>query len=716
MPEDHTDPPADDDKTQIAQPTPAADDKTEIAPSIEDRTRVVTTPPAQPDPVSVPPAAPMPDAAPLPADNPPVPVPIGTLINNNYEIKELINAGGMGEVFRGENVFTGDAVAIKIVLQSLAHDEKVAALFMREAKVLCQLSDQSIVRYYNFVRDADLDRFCLIMEFIKGISLSDHIRDVAPLTLVQAAGLMRRVAAGLDRAHQMDVIHRDLSPDNVMLRDGSVDDAVLIDFGIAKSAEMAESTLHGQLAGKFKYISPEQLGHFGGHIGPRTDIYGLGLLMAAALRGQPLDMGTSIVQAVNARREIPDLGDIDHALRPLLAHTLEPDPEHRPESMLDVIAMLDNPNKIPSKYGQAQPIASGPLIAPPLVDVPGLRQPPGRPQTAGGFGGGPVDNASATPFGRTTGLEHAAPLPDPAPENGGSVLRWLLVLLLFAGIGAFVAWQQGVFGAQVQVATPVTVPDDGALEQGFDPNTREGFLAAWSDDACVFATRLRAGPNSGRIAAFSSNEGAFEGMREEYDNLFDARPAVLERLVSQEQCPALALANAIRTPAADPPVLILDTDTMRPGGTIVGRISNRSGRPVWVAWVSTKGGVHSLNDRLVEQADGSATFSFGLNPETGGEATPQLVMVLATDGPLIASAKGGVWSKFTAQRIKEIICQLAVLRVQCRRAGRSGQRDQRLVGVTRITIASHRYVEPGCTASEGQVVTHILHDPVIVDQ
>jgi serine/threonine-protein kinase len=613
MTNDPTNPPGDDDKTQIAPPV---EDRTEIAPQPVETGRVTTPPP-------VPPAAPMPDATPLPGESPVVQVPIGTLINNNYEIKELINAGGMGEVFRGENVFTGDAVAIKIVLQSLAHDEKVAALFMREAKVLCQLSDQAIVRYYNFVRDADLDRFCLIMEFIEGTALSDHIRDIAPLTLPQATGLMRRVAAGLERAHEMDVVHRDLSPDNVMLRDGSVDNAVLIDFGIAKSAEMTENTLHGQLAGKFKYISPEQLGHFGGEIGPRTDIYGLGLLMAAALRGKPLDMGSSIVEAVNARREVPDLSDIDAALRPLLMHMLEPDPADRPASMADVIAMLDDPGQISSHNP-----------APVSAVVPGLRQPPGRTASPSIP---PVDSMSGTPFGQTTGLDRPAPEPASAPRGDGA-FRWLLVLLVFGGIGAFFAWQQGLIGSPRPAVLEPTLPI--ATDGSDDPwsSTREGFLAAWSDEPCIYATRLQAGPNSGTIAAFSSTRGAFDQLLDTYDETFNVRPTLSERRTTAEQCPALALADALRNPDAAPPVLTLDTALMQSGGTTVGRLSDRRGRPTWLAWVSDKGGVYNLTGRLTEQGDGSATFSFGLSAEEGAGETPQILIALSSDSPLIAAA------------------------------------------------------------------------------
>jgi serine/threonine protein kinase len=145
-------PPIENNAADMPAPESAPDevisDRTEIAPSAQ--------------------AAPAPEAEKPAAQPHDESVPIGTLINNNYEIKAMIQAGGMGEVYRGENSFTGDPVAIKIVLRALAHDEKIAGLFRREARILCQLSDQAIVRYYNFVHDQQLDRFCLSMEFIDG--------------------------------------------------------------------------------------------------------------------------------------------------------------------------------------------------------------------------------------------------------------------------------------------------------------------------------------------------------------------------------------------------------------------------------------------------------------------------------------------------------------------------------------------------------------------
>ncbi|MGL4320014.1 MAG: serine/threonine-protein kinase [Paracoccaceae bacterium] len=616
-------------------------------------------------------------------------VPIGTLINNNYKIEQLISAGGMGEVFRGTNVFSGDSVAIKIVLQSLAHDPKVAALFKREAKVLCQLADQAIVRYYNFVHDAALDRFCLIMEFIDGLPLSDHVQGSGPLPLAEAKRLLKRLALGLERAHKMEVVHRDLSPDNVMLKGGMIDDAVLIDFGIAKSTEMSEATLFGQMAGKFKYVSPEQLGHYGGHIGPRTDIYGLALLMAAAVRGEPIDMGSSVVEAVNARREIPDLTGVYPELQPLFAHMLEPDPAMRPENMGQVIHFLDRPQDLPPRYGTAsvaggddrtvfmgqqaqvpppppppasyppgyvpqqtgypQPVPPGqvsgigigvpggmsqvpfsnPLLGSGGQSVPGLAQPPGRVITASG----------------SPGVVKAGPVPVPAKSGGGGLVMVLLVLALIGAGGGF-AWQQGYFGPSVVV--PENDPAPGPTEDvGENPTpqpsndpapdapvTREGFLAGFGDEACSYASRVDAGALAGTVEGYSTKAGTFADLPTAYETAFGSKPDVKDRIINDAQCPVLATARAVQALGAPAPTVTLDSDTLDAGGFVVGQIRERRGRPTWMALITPDGRVFNLSTHLTNQPDGSATFSFGLAASTATTPQPHLIVVIASDDPL----------------------------------------------------------------------------------
>jgi len=586
-------------------------------------------------------------------------VALGTLINNNYRVQELIAAGGMGEVFSGQNVHTDDPVAIKIVLQSLAQDEKVITLFKREARILGQLSDEAIVRYHNFIHDPDLDRYCLIMEFIDGIPLSDYVKQEGPLTLDAAKRLILRLSAGLGKAHKREVTHRDLSPDNVMLRDGDVDQAVLIDFGIAKSTEMSEGTLHGQLAGKFKYISPEQLGHFDGLISQRTDIYGMALLVAATVSGAALDMGSSVVEAVNARRSIPDLSGIYPELRPLLAHMLEPNPLDRPARMLDVVRMVNDPSVIPAKYtggtGIGQPAAvEHTIITPSMISGGGgLQQPPdaARPVSMPPTGlsdtsESPFGGGSAAPFNAGTMATgtYEQPAKVAKKSNAGFWGAAAIVVALIAGGGWYVMNRGGSVSpptsnpAPVDVATPAT-PDTKPLPPP-DRTTREGFLAAFKSGECSYSTRVTAGLNAGKVEGFATEVGKFSNLPASYGQAFGAQPSVVERIIEPTQCAALALVRGLQGRAAVAPALTLDTDVMKSGGTVVGRVREARGRPLWLFLVSAQGGVYNLSPRLQAEADGTYTFSFGMSLGQGDVPSPQLIVAVASETALVSAAAG----------------------------------------------------------------------------
>ena len=208
----------------------------------------------------------------------PTGVEIGTQIIGTYEVREHIAAGGMGEVYRGVNIHTDEPVAIKIVLPNLAHDKKIISLFQKEATVLSRLSHDAIVRYHVFTIDPVIKRPCLIMEFVDGISLASYIERSKAMPDGAVRTMLIRLASGLAKAHGAGVIHRDLSPDNVILREGTPDHATIIDFGIAKSESIGGGTLlGGQFAGKYNFVSPEQLGRFQRPFG--------GLRHGASLRG-----------------------------------------------------------------------------------------------------------------------------------------------------------------------------------------------------------------------------------------------------------------------------------------------------------------------------------------------------------------------------------------------------------------------------------------------
>ncbi len=268
---------------------------------------------------------------------------IGTELNQTYRIDALIGVGGMGEVFKGHNIQTGDPVAIKVVLPEYAKDEMIYELFRKEARVLNHLSHDAIVRYYVFSLDRTLGRPYLAMEYVDGLSLAARIK-TNPLTPADFFYLLRRLADGLHKAHEAGVIHRDISPDNVILPGGLVENAKIIDFGIARSASVGGGTLlGGSFAGKYSYVSPEQLGLYGGEVTPKSDIYSLALTMAAAIRGHAMDMSGSQVEVIDKRRTVPDLAKagIPKQVQPILTAMLQPDPANRPASMAAVRDWMD---------------------------------------------------------------------------------------------------------------------------------------------------------------------------------------------------------------------------------------------------------------------------------------------------------------------------------------------------------------------------------------
>ncbi|HWE72361.1 MAG TPA: serine/threonine-protein kinase [Stellaceae bacterium] len=259
----------------------------------------------------------------------------GRLIAHTYEIEALLGRGGMGEVYRARHVKLNSLHAIKVIAPELVDDERVIEMFTEEARKLRRVRHDAVVSYDGMIGDQD-GLLYLIMEFVDGVSLAKVIRERA-LAPEELRALRDRLAQGLGAAHDKLIYHRDISPDNIILVNGMVDQAKIIDFGIAKSGATGDRTIIGNdFAGKFSWVSPEQLGMFGGQVDGRSDIFSLGLVLAAAGRGQALDMGSSPAMAVQARQHVPDLSPLDADLRAEIEPLLEPDPANRPATMRDL--------------------------------------------------------------------------------------------------------------------------------------------------------------------------------------------------------------------------------------------------------------------------------------------------------------------------------------------------------------------------------------------
>jgi eukaryotic-like serine/threonine-protein kinase len=266
----------------------------------------------------------------------------GALLGHTYEIENLLARGGMGEVYRARHTELGSLHAIKVILPQLASEARFISLFQEEARKLRRVRDDAVVGYEGLFLDENGLRY-LVMEFVDGPSLAQVIaeRPLDPTALLQ---LRDRVARGLAAAHEKGIYHRDISPDNIILVENRADQAKIIDFGIAKSTEPGDRTVVGQdFAGKYSYVSPEQLGLYGGAVDGRSDIYSLGLVLAAAVIGRPLPMGNSPISVIEARQRVPDLSAVPVELRGAIAPLLEPNPDDRPQSMRELIGSVTGP-------------------------------------------------------------------------------------------------------------------------------------------------------------------------------------------------------------------------------------------------------------------------------------------------------------------------------------------------------------------------------------
>jgi serine/threonine-protein kinase len=272
---------------------------------------------------------------------------VGDVLNHIFEVKRFLARGGMGEVFEGCNVHTDEKVAIKVMLPALASDEKVIAMFRKEAKTLTKLHHEALVEYRVLAQEPQLHVLYIVTDFIEGTNLGASLGTLKP-TAEQLAEILRRLASGLGSAHRLGAVHRDMSPDNVILENDDIHAPKIIDFGIAKDLDASSATIVGDgFAGKLNYVAPEQLGDFGREIGPWTDVYSLGLVILAVAQGRNVDMSGSLVDAIDKRRRGPDISAIPGAMQPLLQAMLRPNPQERLRSMDDVLAMLDGA-RIPS--------------------------------------------------------------------------------------------------------------------------------------------------------------------------------------------------------------------------------------------------------------------------------------------------------------------------------------------------------------------------------
>jgi hypothetical protein len=284
----------------------------------------------------------------------------GTLLDGRYRIIGLLGRGGMGEVYRADDLRLGQPVALKFLPDDLRHDPVRLAQFHNEVRTARQVSHPNVCRVYD-IGEAD-GQLYLSMEYVDGEDLATSLRRIGRFPEDKAADIARQLCAGLAAAHQRGVVHRDLKPANVML-DGAGRVRVM-DFGLAAVGRVEDIR-----AGTPAYMAPEQL--LGRDVTARSDIFSLGLVMYELFTGRRAFDATTIGDLVNqheSRSMTPPsavVSAIDSGIERAILRCLEADPERRPASALAVSAALPGGDPL------AAALAAGETPSPEMVAAAG---------------------------------------------------------------------------------------------------------------------------------------------------------------------------------------------------------------------------------------------------------------------------------------------------------------------------------------------------------
>jgi len=444
----------------------------------------------------------------------------GSVLFGAYEIITEISSGGMGCVYRARHLSLHESRAIKVMRPEMAADPRGAELFLREARALLEVTHDAVSRCHDLLRDED-GRLYLVTELVDGPSLGDFLRE-RKLTPRECLVLCERLAEGLDAVHARGVVHRDLSPDNILLPMGELARAKIIDFGVARIQDTASTAL--RFKGKLAYASPEQLGLFGGELDARSDLYSLGLLLAECLTAEPLCPDRSILQAIHRRQQRIALPRrIPAPLRQLLDRLLSPDPKRRMASAAELALRAREARKrLDSRLstwitaGASALLGAGVILGIQLVGIPS--------QVSGLFGS---DSVAAGGASDSTTLPSDVSRPDPERDGTGK------------GFGAIASPSTDLRDDTSAAATPSADLRDAASATATPSvNLRDAASAAASpstdlrDDASANASPSADSRDDAMTTASPSTDGrdaalatSTPGFRPDVGSGLDAAPA-----------------------------------------------------------------------------------------------------------------------------------------------------------------------------------------------
>lgn len=287
----------------------------------------------------------------------------GTTIAARYRIVGLLGRGGMGEVYRADDLKLGQPVALKFLPSQFRHGDRRFDRLLSEVRLARQVSHPNVCRVYD-AGEVDGQQF-LSMEYIDGENLASLLRRIGRLPKDKAIELARQLCAGLNAAHEQGILHRDLKPANVMI-DGR-GRAKITDFGLAALAR--ENGGEDPSAGTPAYMSPEQLA--GREFSARSDLYALGLVLYELFTGKPPFSGRTLDEIIRQRGQSTpgspsdQVEGFDPAVERAILRCLENDPNRRPGSALAVAAALPGGDPL------AAALAAGETPSPEMVAAAG---------------------------------------------------------------------------------------------------------------------------------------------------------------------------------------------------------------------------------------------------------------------------------------------------------------------------------------------------------
>lgn len=266
---------------------------------------------------------------------------LGKMLDNRYELLEIIGQGGMAVVYRAKCHRLNRMVAVKVLKDEFSGDDEFKNRFQDESLSVAMLSHPNIVSVYDVSRDGDIEY--IVMELIDGITLKDYLGKKGPLTWQETTFFALQIAKALQHAHNRGIVHRDIKPQNIMLlRDGTVKVA---DFGIAHQVAKQHTYSRGEAIGSVHYISPEQAK--GSRIDNRADIYSLGVVMYEMLTGRlPFDGASPVAVAIQHINAVPlsprdHITEIPKSIETITMKAMNPNLSLRYSSAEELIADLD---------------------------------------------------------------------------------------------------------------------------------------------------------------------------------------------------------------------------------------------------------------------------------------------------------------------------------------------------------------------------------------